>query len=70
LSIAAEPDWGTMPPRAWDTISWVGNPEQATRELRWSATTDLETGLTRFADWLRGDPAMRERYRDATGHTV
>jgi nucleoside-diphosphate-sugar epimerase len=63
LNIAAEPDWGTMPPRAWDTNCWVGNPECATRELGWTATIDMEAGLTRLADWLRGDPGLRERYR-------
>jgi nucleoside-diphosphate-sugar epimerase len=66
LNIAAEPDWGTMPPRVWDTNIWVGNPDRATRELGWTATTNLDTGLTRLADWLHSNPAMRERYRATT----
>ena len=67
LGIAAEPDWGTMPPRAWDTDVWVGDPARAARELRWTATTSLSSGIGRLAEWLRNEPGMREHYRAATG---
>jgi nucleoside-diphosphate-sugar epimerase len=62
LNVAAEPEWGTMQSRAWDTDIWVGNPERTARELGWRATTGLSTGISRFAEWLQNEPGMREHY--------
>jgi UDP-glucose 4-epimerase len=61
LDIDAEPQWGSMPDRRWDTETWVANPERIRRELGWEARIGLEEGLARTVEWLRTE-APRERY--------
>jgi UDP-glucose 4-epimerase len=53
LGIGAEPAWGTMPDRSWDTDVWVANPARIRAELGWSPTLDLERGLARTIAWYR-----------------
>lgn len=62
LDVTAEPAWGTMPARPWDTSIWVGDPTAASRRLGWNATTELGDGLRLTADWLRGHPELAPRY--------
>jgi dolichol-phosphate mannosyltransferase len=54
FEVSAEPDWGTMAARAWDTSTWVGDPRAAAEHLGWRASTPLADGLARFGDWLAG----------------
>jgi nucleoside-diphosphate-sugar epimerase len=61
LDLDAEPQWGSMPHRAWDTETWVANPERIRRELGWEARIGLEEGLVRTLEWLRSE-APPERY--------
>ena len=37
FEITAEPEWATMPNRAWDTTTWVANVHKIERELGWKA---------------------------------
>jgi nucleoside-diphosphate-sugar epimerase len=67
LGVAAEPSWGSMASRAWDTDVWVGDPQRAQRELGWTATTSLDVGLLKFAEWLQSESEMREHYRKSAG---
>jgi nucleoside-diphosphate-sugar epimerase len=60
-AVEAEPQWGSIPNRQWDTETWVSNPERIRRELGWEPRIDLEEGLRRTLDWLRTE-APRERY--------
>jgi nucleoside-diphosphate-sugar epimerase len=59
--VQAEPQWGSMPNRRWDTETWVANPEWIKRELGWEARVGIGEGLARTFDWLRNS-APRERY--------
>jgi nucleoside-diphosphate-sugar epimerase len=61
LDLDAEPQWGSMPDRGWDTETWVANPERIRRELGWEARIGLEEGLARTLAWLRNE-APPERY--------
>jgi nucleoside-diphosphate-sugar epimerase len=56
------PRWGTMPARAWDTSTWVGDPTLAARLLGWKARTSLDDGLRRLAAWLGEHPELATRY--------
>ncbi len=62
LGVAAEPQWGTMGQRGWDTNVWVSNPRAALELLDWKATTGIGDGLARTAAWLRERPRLWERY--------
>jgi UDP-glucose 4-epimerase len=59
--VQAEPQWGSMPDRSWDTETWVANPARIRAELGWEPRIGLEDGLARTLDWLRRE-APRERY--------
>jgi nucleoside-diphosphate-sugar epimerase len=66
FGVAAEPQWGSMPDRAWDTNVWVAHPARAERELGWRPRIDLRDGLAETADWLR-TAATPTRDRAGTG---
>jgi dolichol-phosphate mannosyltransferase len=53
LAVEAEPAWGTMADRSWDTDVWVANPARIKAELGWSPNLDLEQGLARTIAWHR-----------------
>ncbi len=63
LAIEAEPEWGSMPERSWDTNVWVANPARIKAALGWSPRLDLERGLMRTIAWFRENPQHLERYR-------
>ncbi len=62
LGVTAEPEWGTMRPRAWDTSVWVGRPDRIRASLDWKPVVSLDDGLARTAAWLREHPALAARY--------
>jgi dolichol-phosphate mannosyltransferase len=62
LGVRAEPVWGTMPARRWDTATWVGDPSAARRVLGWEPALALRPGLAATAEWLRAHPELHARY--------
>jgi dolichol-phosphate mannosyltransferase len=52
FGVEAEPDWGSMPERGWDTTTWVGDPTLIRRELGWHPEVDITDGLSRMAEWI------------------
>ena len=62
FAIDAEPEWSSMPGRAWDTSSWVANVERVADQLGWRSSITLEGGLRGLAQWLREAPDRRRRY--------
>jgi UDP-glucose 4-epimerase len=60
--MTAEPVWGSMPPRGWDTVSWVADISYIQRALGWHPQTSFEEGFERFASWLETSPEWRARY--------
>jgi len=68
LGVEAEPEWGSMPGRRWDTSTWVADPRRIGRDLGWQAAVALDDGLRTMRDWLEASaPAIRERYQAAGG---
>jgi dolichol-phosphate mannosyltransferase len=61
LDLDAEPEWGSMPDRRWDTETWVANPQRIRDDLGWETRISLEEGLARTLQWLRTE-APPERY--------
>lgn len=64
MPISVEPQWGTMPDRAWDTSVWVANLAKIRATLKWEAQTLLSDGFARFIAWFEGDAAMRKFYEN------
>jgi len=56
FGVAAEPEWGGMPGRGWDTTVWVSDPRRIAAAIGWRAATPLEDGLRATAAWLAGHP--------------
>lgn len=52
LNIAAEPEWGAMPNREWDTANWVANHEAISAALGWQPRYTLEAGLQLTRAWF------------------
>jgi nucleoside-diphosphate-sugar epimerase len=63
LKIPAEPVWGGMEPRPWDTDTWVGDAVALQTDTAWRARVSLAEGLTRTIDWLERNPRCLEEYR-------
>lgn len=66
LKVSAEPEWGSMSGRIWDTSVWVADNRKIRRELGWEPHTSLEAGLTRTIDWFRAHPELLPLYEE--GH--
>ena len=52
LGIAAEPAWGSMPNRSWDTTVWVADSRAIRTALGWAPRHDFETGFRRMVSWF------------------
>lgn len=63
LGLSAEPQWGSMPDRRWDTDVWVADVRRIEQELGWKARVDFEAGFLKLVDWLRRHPGMLQHYR-------
>ena len=63
LGIEATPQWGSMPPRTWDTAVWVSDPRRIQAALGWQPAGDFGAGFTRFVEWFRERPAIQALYR-------
>jgi dolichol-phosphate mannosyltransferase len=65
FGIKAEPQWGTMPARQWDTSTWVSDSRKTRRELGWQPRFTFEQGFRAMAEWLKGDLELQDFYRSA-----
>ncbi|MCC6801973.1 MAG: NAD-dependent epimerase/dehydratase family protein [Anaerolineae bacterium] len=63
MQIDAEPQWGTMPDRKWDTSVWVADPRRIKQALNWQPRFGFEAGFRAMVDWLRSDSQMRAFYQ-------
>ena len=53
LAISAEPEWGTMPDRIWDTSVWVADARKIELAVGWRAKVDFEPGFRAAVKWAR-----------------
>ncbi|NDJ59844.1 MAG: SDR family NAD(P)-dependent oxidoreductase [Chloroflexi bacterium] len=60
MHISAEPDWGSMANRSWDTSVWVANNAHIKATLGWQPRYTFADGFRAMVDWLR---AHRDLYR-------
>jgi nucleoside-diphosphate-sugar epimerase len=62
LDLEAQPEWGSMPPRSWDTSRWVADSRKAHDQLGWRGATSFRHGFAAFTDWLRERPDILSHY--------
>lgn len=63
LHITAEPSWGSMEQRSWDTTSWVADNRMVREKLGWEPRTTLAQGIEATAAWFKRSPAELDLYR-------
>jgi UDP-glucose 4-epimerase len=63
LEISAEPCWGTMPARSWDTSVWVSDNRKIGKELGWTPRDNFLRGFTATVEWFRAHPELLPLYR-------
>jgi dolichol-phosphate mannosyltransferase len=62
LGIAAEPKWGSMPARLWDTTVWVADSRKLQMDLGWRPRVEFRDGFRLMADWFRAHADWRGYY--------
>jgi len=62
LGVEAEPRWGTMEPRPWDTAVWVADRGRIGHALGWAPMHTFEEGFRRQAEWFRARPQLLPLY--------
>jgi len=55
LEIDEEPRFGSLPARAWDSPTWVGDASRARAELGWSPSHSFEGGFEATVEWARSE---------------
>ena len=55
LGLNVDPQWGSMPPREWDTSCWVADSQLIREELGWTPRYSFEEGFTETVEWFKGD---------------
>ncbi len=60
--IKADPRFGSLPNRGWDTNVWVGNPGLIKKHLGWSAKTGFEEGFRKTVEWFKAHAEVKDRY--------
>jgi dolichol-phosphate mannosyltransferase len=62
LGVKAEPGWGAMESRRWDTSTWVADARLIRAELGWTPRHPLEAGFRETVRWFQDNPRLLERY--------
>lgn len=65
LRIGAEPQWGSMPNRSWDTSVWVANIATIHNALSWKPRYTFAEGFNLTAKWLSDDPERLQFYQQS-----
>jgi UDP-glucose 4-epimerase len=52
FEVRAQPEWGTLPARRWDTSSWVSDCRKLRSHLGWGPRVGLADGLLSTARWM------------------
>jgi len=67
LGIEAQPVWGSMPDREWDTSVWVANIRKIRERIGWKPTHSFKQGFIEMVEWFRANlPLYQQGNRDLT----
>ena len=61
FSLSAEPQWGTMPNRQWDTNVWQAN-NTSLRKIGWEPDYTFEKGFRETVAWFQTHPELLPHY--------
>ncbi len=64
LNILAEPQWGSMPNRQWDSEVWVSNNHKIQQVLGWQPRYNFAQGFRQMVGWFGADPSPRLFYQN------
>ena len=64
LGVAAEPRWGSMPQRVWDTDIWVANSRKIQHDLAWRPRFSFEDGFRAMVEWYLRSPEVHTHYNE------
>ncbi|HBB68200.1 MAG: hypothetical protein A2X28_11330 [Elusimicrobia bacterium GWA2_56_46] len=67
LRVRAEPEWGAMRNRSWDTSSWVADNRLIHTQLGWRPLFDFAAGFHKTAEWFSGHPDLLGFYGRSAG---
>jgi UDP-glucose 4-epimerase len=62
MALSAQPRWGTLPDRPYDTTSWRADSSLAREALGWTAAIPLESGIRLFYEWLKSSNSLADLY--------
>lgn len=65
LAIKAEPEWGSMPNRPWDTKVWAADNRKVQDKLGWQPKHSFEEGFRKMMNWFIHNPKLLDFYRKA-----
>jgi dolichol-phosphate mannosyltransferase len=65
FDLQAEPQWGDMADRIWDTTCWVADNRLIQEELGWRPQTEFRDGLRKTREWYESSPAVQGVYEAA-----
>lgn len=63
LEITAEPQWGSMPGRLWDTNVWVADNTKIRDRLGWEPAHSFAQGFCKMAGWFKNKTDMLDFYQ-------
>jgi nucleoside-diphosphate-sugar epimerase len=70
LGIPAEPAWGTMPNRTWDSAIWVSDSRKIQATLNWKPRYSFEAGFSEMVACFQQDAALRAYYAAHSPETL
>jgi UDP-glucose 4-epimerase len=63
MNINADPEWGSMPNRDWDTKIWIADNQKIKTELGWCPEYTFNQGFCQMIKWLKSDSTFLNIYR-------
>lgn len=63
MKITADPLWGSMQDRNWDTAVWVADNKTAQESLSWKPRYDFNQGFEETINWFIARPEMIQFYQ-------
>jgi nucleoside-diphosphate-sugar epimerase len=70
FNLKAEPNWGSMPNRIWDSSNWVSDNRKLITELGWQPKHNLDSGFRNTVDWMLSNPTIHKFYDESLAASV